>query len=189
MKKLISILLSLSIAATALAQPQGAHKHGPRKPDFEKIKAEKVAFITNEVGLTSQEAEKFWPVYNKIENEQQELAKAERTACMDLNKALASGEGDVSALLDAYLAAKNKNVNLHAANAKEYKKVLSVEKVAKFFTCEEKFRRQQIGRVMGGGHGPQGGPEFSGEKRGNKGGKGFPGEGFGPRGEKVEKAK
>ena len=158
MKKLISILLAASIAAVASAQATNGHNHKGGHPDFEKIKAERVAFITSEVGLTSQEAEAFWPVYNKIEDEQNELMKAERTAYMALNKALAGDEGDVSALLNTYLDAKAKNVNLHVLNAKEYKKVLSVEKVAKFFTCEEKFRRQQIGRLQGhGGKGP-GGP-------------------------------
>lgn len=152
MKRLISILLTISIAAAALAQPQGAKK-GPGaqgRPDFEKMKAERVAFITSEVGLTAQEAEAFWPVYNEIENQQVELMKAEKKAYMELSKALKGGEGNVQALLDAYLKAKGENVNLHVANAKKYQKVLSVEKTAKFFTCEEKFRRQQIGKLGGG---------------------------------------
>ena len=149
MKKLVSIFLSISIAAVALAQPQGGHKHGDWQQQFEKIKAERVAFITSEVGLTSQEAEVFWPVYNKIEAAQMELNKSERTAYMALCKALATQEGDSAALLDAYLEAKAANVNQHVLNAKEYKKILSTEKVAKFFTCEEKFRKQQIGRLQG----------------------------------------
>ena len=106
MKKLVSILLSLSIAAVALAQNQGGHKHGDWQKHFEKIKAERVAFITSEVGLTSQEAEVFWPVYNKIEAAQIELNKSERKAYMALCKALSTGEGDSAALLDAYLEAK-----------------------------------------------------------------------------------
>ena len=160
MKKLISILLAAGIAATAFAQPQdqaGKGRKGPGYPDHEKIKAERVAFITSEVGLTAEEAQAFWPVYNKIEEQQVELMKSERTAFMALNKALKDGEGDVQKLLDDYLKAKAANVNLHVANAKDYKKVLSAEKVAKFFTCEEKFRRMQIGKLSGHGKGP-GGP-------------------------------
>lgn len=34
---------------------------------IEMIKTKKIAFITEKVGLTSQEAEKFWPVYNQLE--------------------------------------------------------------------------------------------------------------------------
>jgi Skp family chaperone for outer membrane proteins len=36
---------------------------------IEKIKALKIAFITQKLQLTSQEAQKFWPVYNQYENE------------------------------------------------------------------------------------------------------------------------
>jgi len=155
MKKFITILLAASIAAVALAQPHGGKRAGC-KEGAEKVKAEKVAFITSEVGLTVEEAQAFWPVYNEIDEKQQELRKAERQAFKALNKALESGEGDVQALLDAYLKAKADNVNLHAQNVKKYQKVLSVEKTAKFFTCEEKFRRQQIGKLGGEGKGCSG---------------------------------
>ncbi|MBO6169207.1 MAG: hypothetical protein J6O51_04465 [Bacteroidales bacterium] len=159
MKKLISILLTVGIATAALAQPQNDQKPKGGHHNFEKIKAEMVAFITSEVGLTAQEAEVFWPVFNKIEAEQKELMKSERKAYMALNKALAEGEGDVSTLLNAYLDAKSKNVNLQVLNAKEYNKILPVEKVAKFYTCEEKFRRQQIGRLQGRGGKGHGAPQ------------------------------
>lgn len=39
----------------------------------EKIYALKVAFITNELSLTSSEAEKFWPIYNLFEANQFDL--------------------------------------------------------------------------------------------------------------------
>src|SRR6476620_10673268 len=35
----------------------------------EKIEALKIAFITQKLQLTSDEAQKFWPVYNQYENE------------------------------------------------------------------------------------------------------------------------
>ena len=41
----------------------------------EQIKALKVAFITNELALTSDEATKFWPLFNAFEEKQQEIKK------------------------------------------------------------------------------------------------------------------
>jgi len=186
MKKVVTILLSLSIAAAAFAQPQGGKQANGKQfhENSEKLKAEKIAFITTEVGLTVDEAQAFWPVYNEIDAKQQELIKAEREAFRALNKALRSGEGDVQALLDNYLKAKEANVNLHVINAKKYQKVLSVEKTAKFFTCDEKFRRQQIGKLNGGqrkGFNGQGEPGRDGRKGFNgakeDGSKGFNGPG------------
>lgn len=181
MKKLIIVVLASCIAAAAFAQAQGDFKKG--KPDFEKIRAEKVGFITSEVGLTVAEAEAFWPVYNKIDEEQRALNKAEREAYKALNKALKDGQGDVEALLNDYLKAKEANVNLHVKGYKDYKKVLPVEKVAKFYTCEEKFRRQQIGKLGGGNRGHMGGGRGRGPK-GEFNGKGdFQGRGEGQKGD------
>lgn len=162
MKKLLVFAFAACLAVSALAQPQGDRKFG--KPDFDKIKAEKVAFITSEVGLTSKEAEAFWPVYNKIEEEQHALTKAERQAYKALSEAVAAGT-DTKALLDTYLKAKEANVNLQVRGAKEYGKVLPAEKVAKFYICEEKFLRTQLGK-LGGPKGHQG--QMNGAPRGGR---------------------
>ena len=77
---------------------------------------------------------------------------AERKAYMALCKALGEGQGDTAALLDAYLKAKSANQNLQLAASDKYLKILSVEKVARFYTCDVKFRRQQIGKLGGRGH-------------------------------------
>lgn len=172
MKRLISVLLTVSIAAVALAQPQGKPARNGHHPDFEKMKAERVAFITSEVGLTAEDAQAFWPVYNKVEEQQRDLQKAEKTAYMELSKALKEGQGNVDALLDSYIKAKQANVNLHLAYVKDYKKAIGAEKTAKFLTCDEKFRRQQIGKLRGG----PGGPGMPGGPRGEKPAKGAKGE-------------
>ena len=39
----------------------------------ERVKAAKVAYLTRELGLSPQEAERFWPVYNEFENRRDDL--------------------------------------------------------------------------------------------------------------------
>src|SRR6185503_11465850 len=39
----------------------------------EKIKAARIAFITERLGLTPEEAEKFWPVYREFSMKRQEI--------------------------------------------------------------------------------------------------------------------
>ena len=46
----------------------------------DQIKASKVAFITNELNLTTTEAEKFWPLYNTFDDKQREIKK-EKIIC------------------------------------------------------------------------------------------------------------
>jgi len=46
------------------------YAQGPKK---EKVKALKVAYLTNNLSLTTIEAEKFWPIYNAYDEKQFEL--------------------------------------------------------------------------------------------------------------------
>jgi len=46
------------------------YAQGPKK---EKVKALKVAYLTNNLSLTATEAEKFWPIYNAYDEKQFEL--------------------------------------------------------------------------------------------------------------------
>jgi len=46
------------------------YAQGPKK---EKVKALKVAYLTNNLSLTPTEAEKFWPIYNAYDEKQFEL--------------------------------------------------------------------------------------------------------------------
>ena len=67
MKKNNLILLLLFLfSIISYAQPRIKEKR-------EQIKALKVAFITNELSLTSEEAAAFWPLYNAYDNKQMEI--------------------------------------------------------------------------------------------------------------------
>lgn len=66
MKKNI-ILLCISLFCTLSIGAQG------RKEGREKIRALKIAYITEQLQLTTSEAEKFWPVYNSYDKEQHTL--------------------------------------------------------------------------------------------------------------------
>jgi hypothetical protein len=121
----------------------------------EKMMAEKIAFLTLEVGLTLEEAQAFWPVYNQVEKEKDEAMFNLIRAHKEMSKALEEkkSEKEVAALLDKYLEAQKKVNEIENAIAAKYKAVLPVEKVAKLYVAEEKFRRQQIRRLHHGGEG------------------------------------
>jgi len=46
-----------------------AQEGGGGKPDGGKLKAYQIAFITERLKLTPEEAQRFWPVFNKYEDE------------------------------------------------------------------------------------------------------------------------
>ena len=158
MKKIISILGALLlVGVVAFAQPQ--HKKGNKNDGEqwrEKVRAEQVAFLTNELNLTESEAQSFWPVYNDVQNQRREAFKASAEAFKALQEGI-DGK-DVSKLLDKYLDAQKACQKIDADAVARYKKVLPVEKVAKLMMAEEKFRHQQIGKLGQGGGNRPGGP-------------------------------
>ena len=151
MKKILTIF---AIIATMACMSVSAQAHRGRGEEWkEKMMAEKVAFLTLEVGLTPEEAQAFWPVYNQIETEKDEAVSAMIKAYKEMRKAIEEKKGDkeISALLDKYLETQKKLNDIENGIAARYKTVLPVEKVAKLYVAEEEFRRQQIRRLHHGG--------------------------------------
>lgn len=154
---------AVALAAFALFSMSSNAQPQQKNNWHEKMMSEKIAFITNELDLSPEEAQVFWPVYNQIAKEHATKQKAVKEAHEALKKAMAEGKDskEIDKLLDEYLKAKQANSQDGKENADRYRKVLSSEKVAKLYLSEEKFRRMHI-RNLGapnsnGGHGkPQG---------------------------------
>lgn len=113
--------------------------------------SEKVAFLTIEVDMTPEEAQAFWPVYNKVNGERDAAMHEVFSAFKALEDALGAGRPakEISELLDKYLKAQEKQREIDRKVAQQYKAVLPVEKVAKLYVGEEKFRRQHIRKLHG----------------------------------------
>lgn len=145
MKKITKILVALAAMVC-----MGVSANASIAEDWkEKLMAEKIAFLTLEVGLTPEEAQAFWPVYNQVEKEKDEAMFNVIRTYKEMNKAIEEKKSakEVSALLDKYLEAQKKVNEIENGIAAKYKAVLPVEKVAKLYVAEEKFRRNQIRKL------------------------------------------
>lgn len=122
----------------------------------EKIMSEKIAFLTMEMGITPEEAQVFWPVYNQVDKERDEAIRSVFRSYKAVEDAVAAGksEKELSKLLEDYLAALKAQSEVEQKAHKDYAKVLPVEKLAKLYVAEEKFRRQHIRRLHAGGDRP-----------------------------------
>lgn len=141
------ILLMLSVLILAFSNA-GAQEKG-KKDWQDRWKAEKIAYLTDAMELTSSEAEKFWPIYNKCECEKKDSFKAMVNAYKALDEAINAGkdEKEINNLLDKYLEAQDSGKDIERKYVAEYRKVLPSKKVAKLYIAEESFRRQQIHRL------------------------------------------
>ncbi len=144
MKRILFILTILILTVPgAWAQDKG------KKDWHDRMKAEKIAYITDAMDLTSSEAEKFWPVYNKCEREKRNSFKVVIEAYKALEDAIKAGKDDseINSLLDKYIESQNYGKDIDSKYVAEYRKILPGKKVAKLYIAEESFRRQQIHRL------------------------------------------
>lgn len=122
---------------------------GPDNDWGSRMKSEKIGFITTAVGLTPEEAQSFWPVYNKISDARNDAMKKMFDAFRMLQTAMKEKKSDkeISALLKGYLEAQAEANSIDVKYVKEYEKILPSSKVARLFIAEEDFRRMQIQKL------------------------------------------
>lgn len=182
MKKFISVLMIAAGMSCFMASAQKPEEGKSGNGEwFQRMKSEKIAFITAELSLTPEEAQVFWPVYNAAEKESFECVKASRQAYKAMKEAIKENKSDaeISRLLDEYVAADAEIKVVAQKYLPEYKKVLPAAKVAKLYVSEEKFRKSQMCKLQNGGpgSGKQGGQEMHKGMGGHPGGPGsVPGE-------------
>ena len=132
---------------------QGPGDAGDRR---EKVEAAKIAFITRELNLTPQEAQVFWPVYNQFQDEMKAINKKRATELLDdkLNFDNMS-DAELAKAIDNEFYYQQQELDLKKKYNEQFKKVLPVRKVAKYWVAEQKFKlfllKQLREQQQGGG--------------------------------------
>lgn len=119
--------------------------HAQEKDKRDKIKSLKVAFITERLDLTSKEAQAFWPLYNKYEEDREALRHNEffeiRSKIKDAN---ALSENEAKSTLNKYLSFEAKEENLKRDYLNAVSKAISAKKTLLLLRSEEEFKKQLI---------------------------------------------
>ena len=137
--KTYQYLILLLISSFAFAQPMRQKK--------EQIKALKVAYITEELQLTSDEAAKFWPLYNAYEDKQRDFRQEKLRSYMDR---LDGGEIDKMSDKDATAflnQMENTEDELYQSRKKfvaSLKGIIPPIKIIKLKRAEEGFNRKLL---------------------------------------------
>lgn len=122
MKKFLLFLFTLSSFLMVNAQKKGNGE--------EKIKALKIAFITQKLDLKASEAQRFWPVYNLYEEEVIKLRK--------------TNNGDV-------IERDEKLLNIRKKYKVQFEKIIGDERTNKLYVVEGEFRNILIKQLRNRG--------------------------------------
>lgn len=113
----------------------------------EQIKALKVGFITNELSLTTEEASKFWPIYNAYDDRQFELRHQKMKtykAQMDDEALDKMSEKEAAALLAQMESNENELTQLRKKFNANLKGILPAKKILKLKKAEDNFNRKLL---------------------------------------------
>lgn len=112
----------------------------------EKIKALKIAYLTEQLNLTPQEAEKFWPIYNAHDEEHNSLRYKTRLAynkAIEQNKSVDNiSEKEAQKIILLKLETDKKIYESQSKFIAKVKKVLSYKKIMKLQVAEMEFGRK-----------------------------------------------
>lgn len=158
-KSIAAVALVLFFIPSTFGQES---KRAASKEKKEKIEALKISFITTELALTSEESEKFWPIYNELESKIKVEKKAQRSIEKELreNHATLSDTENKTKVL-ALLDSEQKEI---AIKREYYSKIgdkIGYAKSTKLLSLEQKFKRELMSQLnkdkKGPGEHPQGG--------------------------------
>ncbi|TXD52576.1 MULTISPECIES: sensor of ECF-type sigma factor [unclassified Polaribacter] len=138
MKKFIIIGI-ISLFCTIPSTAQG------KKEGREKIKTLKIAYITEQLQLTTGEAQKFWPVYNAYDEEQHSLRRSYRFTLKQAIKENESidklSENESKKLISLKLSTDKKLNESQEDFTKKIAQIISANKIIKLQIAEIEFGR------------------------------------------------
>ena len=125
-----------------IAQEQSGS--GGRNPEMrekmmEKVEAQRIAFITTKLDLTSDESAKFWPVYNEYAKKRMDLRKNSRS---DRKNNDQLNESDSEKALEQRMENQEKEISLKKSYYEKFKTILPAQKLVKLDEAEMDFNKE-----------------------------------------------
>jgi len=138
MKHKLLYIIILLISASSFAQPNQG-----------KIRALKIAFITEKLNLTETEAEKFWPIYNNYDKNTSKIKREEINKIrQDIRRNIgALTDNEANELIDRLLSAENKLFNEKTLLVSKLRGVISPQKIILLKVAEEEFNKRMLERM------------------------------------------
>ena len=154
MKKIIIFLLIILIYPVSRSSAQNTN--------LEKLNNYKIGFFTKKLNLTSQEAEKFWPVYNDYQTQrnQIQIEKLKLNRNFNLNESTLSDK-QLEEMGDKYVDCLVQESNLAVVFHKKLKEVLPPAKVIMYYQAENQYKIQLLKELQENKQQRRGNPDLN----------------------------
>jgi len=145
MKKYI-LLLVIFISALGIAQPSHGDRDKERRMNKEKIHALAVAYITEQLELTPDEATKFWPVFNELREKRQQLERNKKSLIREMESKFESlTDTDATLYIKKITDLENQiHESTYEKNSGDIIKIIGAKRFLKLMKAEMDFRRKML---------------------------------------------
>lgn len=167
MKTLI-VAVALFVSSVAMAQPGPGPGGGPRgrgmkNPERrDQIDAQRSAYITTRIGLSSVEAQKFWPIYNQRQAELEVAREIHLLTVREPRKVYAGKTEQVvkvpltedewtnahcKEMIESRFKMDEEKLRIERKYYQEFLKVISIKQVALLYKAEEEFKKEILREI------------------------------------------
>ncbi|SPE78633.1 hypothetical protein FLACOL_02649 [Flavobacterium columnare] len=140
MKKIIILFIFLSFQLSS----------GQEKTEkIEKIKALRIAFISDKLELTPEEAEKFWPVFNQFDSKHFELQRQKKKLMQELNvnEVTSLSDKEVQNLMDQEEKIETEIRQNKRSLVKSLQGVIPNQKIIQLRQIEIEFKQKLLNQI------------------------------------------
>lgn len=146
MKHLIVIALFFNLPFLAAAQNTDNNRE-------DEIEAYKIAFLTQKLDLSPEEAKVFWPIYTSWQKQQSDLRKERRQKMISFRKISDIenlSDTEIQTLIQNDFAIRQRELSLDVIYYRKLKTSLPIKIVGKFYRAQEAFKRELLTKYRGG---------------------------------------
>lgn len=133
-----TILLILFVSSSFVLLAQNEERADQMK---EKMKAQRVAFITSELELSESESQKFWPIFNSYRSEIDDL----RAQNVKPSKNMSDKEAED--MMYSLLENRSKEIEIQKKYIQKLKTAIPPRKIAILFRIEKDFKEKIISNM------------------------------------------
>ncbi len=142
-KPVVFILLFLLSAPVLFAQ-----RDADDRDKKQKVEDLKIAFITRELDLSSEDAQQFWPAYNEMTDKIKEEKKKQRKLTKDLREHPDTySESEYKRKSEAYMDSGIRESELRKEYHTKIAAIIGYKKATKLLSLEQRFKRELLKRL------------------------------------------
>lgn len=146
-------LLFFTVFSTVMSMAQPPENRDNRQKR-EQIQAQKIAFIATQLSLSAEEAQKFWPIYNRYEEEIEALRHERRGYMRELRRQEGISDDRAYELTEKIFETEKKEATIRLNYLGEFSLVLGKKKATMVFIAEEKFKHELLEQLKKDGRTP-----------------------------------